>query len=206
MLVTMSDAQEPGSEIPATKARILGTSSELFARQGYTGTGMNQIAARASAALGSIYHFFPGGKDQLCAEAIRSSGQVYLELIDAVLGQSPDIVQGVRGFFSEAGAHLIDTGYADACPIATIALEVASGNEELRQATAAVFEQWIEAASRRLVLAGLTPDEARRLSTFAISALEGAFVLSRARRTVEAIDVAGALVADAISAALRAPR
>jgi AcrR family transcriptional regulator len=188
--------------VVATRARILNTSSELFGRQGYAGTGMNEIVAKAEAALGSIYHFFPGGKDQLCEETIRASGRIYLELIEAVLDEASDIGQGVDDFFSGAAAQVVATDFADACPIATIALEVASTNEDLRRATADVFESWLNAASQRLEQAGIAPLQARRLSLFALSALEGAFVLSRAQRNVDAIDAAGSYVTAVIREAL----
>src|SRR5215472_1844248 len=101
-----------------TRERILDASTELFRRQGYSGTGLNQIVAEAQAALGSIYHFFPGGKQQLGEEAIRRSGALYDQLIDAVFDAAPDVVTGVSDFFLGAARHLEDSGFADACPIA----------------------------------------------------------------------------------------
>ena len=58
----------------STKDRILDTTAEHFRRYGYTGTGMKQIVAEAKAPFGSIYHFFPGGKEQLGREVILRSG------------------------------------------------------------------------------------------------------------------------------------
>src|SRR5205814_1750841 len=81
--------------------------------------------------------------------------------------------------------------YADACPIETVALEVASSNEPLRQATADVFESWIDGATERFVDAGVDAAKARELAIFLIAALEGAFVLSRAMKSTEAIQIAG---------------
>jgi AcrR family transcriptional regulator len=185
-----------------TRDRILSSSTELFGRQGYSGTGMNQIVAEAEAALGSIYHFFPGGKDELCEESIRTSGQIYLTLIEAVLDGTPDIVDGITEFFDGAGAQVAATDFADACPIATIALEVASSNDTLRRATADVFESWISAASDRLERAGIDSSRARELSVFALSALEGAFILSRTHRDIEPIVIAGTYVSNAVREAL----
>lgn len=185
-----------------TRARILEATGELFARQGYAGTGMSQIVSEGGAALGSIYHFFPGGKAQLCAESIRRSGELYLALIEGLLGGADNIVEGVRDFFLGAGEHLVLTDYADACPIATIALEVASTDEELRQATAEVFGSWVTAAARHLERGGVPASEAGTLATFALAALEGAFILCRAHRSTDAIVSAAAYVQRAVQDAV----
>src|SRR6476661_8881836 len=127
-----------------TKDRILETTAELFRRYGYTGTGMKQIVASAGAPFGSLYHFFPGGKAELGAEVIRTSGAAYLQLLGEVAGPAPDVATGIEWFFAGAAETLVETGYADACPIATVALEVASTSEPLRRATADVFDSWID--------------------------------------------------------------
>ena len=50
-----------------TRERILDASTELFRRQGYAGTGLKSVVDKAGAPFGSLYHHFPGGKDQLGA-------------------------------------------------------------------------------------------------------------------------------------------
>jgi AcrR family transcriptional regulator len=187
-----------------TKERIVTSSAELFRRQGYTGTGMKQIVTAAQAPFGSVYHFFPGGKEALGAEAIRWSGGMYGQLVPAVFDPAPDAVTAVRDFFAGAAEHLVETDYADACPIATVALEVSSSSEPLRRACADVFEGWIELAVERFTAAGAAEDLARELAIGMIAALEGAFVLARALRSTEPLDVAGALAAERVRSALEA--
>ena len=185
-----------------TRERILDTTTDLFRRYGYTGTGLKQIVAAADAPFGSIYHHFPGGKAHLGEAVIRRSGRMYLELFQAIADAAPDPVTGIGDFFEGAAAVLRETDYADACPIATVALEVAGTSEPLRQATADVFESWIDEAAGRLTAAGLAPDPARALAIQVIAALEGAFVLSRAMRSTEPVEVAGAAAVAAVRAAL----
>jgi AcrR family transcriptional regulator len=186
----------------STKDRILETTAELFRRYGYTGTGMKQIVAQANAPFGSLYHFFPGGKEELGGEVIRRSGQMYFELFEAIFDQAPDVVAGTSDFFTGAAETLRQTDYADACPIETVALEVASTNEPLRKATADVFESWITGGTERLVEAGIPRVTARELATSMIAMLEGAFVLSRAMRSTEPLEVAGATASAAVREAL----
>jgi AcrR family transcriptional regulator len=185
-----------------TRDRLLETSAELFRKQGYAATGVKQIVTYAEAPFGSLYHFFPGGKEQLGAEAIRVSGAWYELLIPAVFDTAPDLVSGVRNFFAGAAEHLRETDYADACPIATVALEVSSSSETLRQACADVFERWIAAGAARHHGGGLTAEKARELTIALLAALEGAFVLARALRSTEPLDIAGELVAGAVQTAL----
>lgn len=139
---------------------------------------MKQIVAEARAPFGSVYHFFPGGKEQLGAETIRWSGAVYGQLIDAFFGTGDDPAAATVDFFAAAADTLEQTGYADAFPIATLALEVSSTSEPMRQACAEVFEHWIGSASRHLALAGLSRSRAASTAMTLLMLLEGAFVLA----------------------------
>jgi AcrR family transcriptional regulator len=188
----------------STKERIVTAGAELFRRRGYTGTGVKQIAAEADAPFGSLYHFFPGGKEQLGEEVIRIGGGFFLRLYESIADAAPDVVSGTGDFFNGAADTLRNTDYADACPIATVALEVASTNEQLRQATAEVFESWIGAAEKRFAAAGIPAAQSRELAISTLAALEGAFVLSRAMRSTVPVEVAGAQAAAAVRAALPA--
>jgi AcrR family transcriptional regulator len=192
--------------VVGTKERILDTSAELFRRQGYAGTPVKQIVSGAQAPFGSLYHFFPGGKEQLGEEVIRWSGALYIQLFASIAAQAPDVVTAVGEFFAGAAQTLRETDYADACPIATVALEVASTNEQLRRACAEVFDSWIDAATGYLAGAGIPRPRARELALSMLSLLEGAFIFSRALRSTEPIEVAGASASAAVAQALPAAR
>jgi AcrR family transcriptional regulator len=186
-----------------TRERIVDASSELFRRQGYASTGVKQIVERANAPFGSVYHFFPGGKEQIGEEVVRWSGAQYLELIAAIFDAAPNVAAGTNDFFLGAAWTVEASDYADACPIATLALEVASTNDPLRQATADVFESWVADVARRYVAAGIGRRRARALAEMAFCSLEGAFLLSRASRDVTPIKTAGRFVSAAVRDELR---
>jgi AcrR family transcriptional regulator len=187
-----------------TRERIVDAGAELFRRQGYAATGVKQIVTEAKAPFGSLYHFFPGGKEQLGAAAIRKSGALYELLIPAVFDPAPDPVTGVRAFFAGAAEHLRETDYEDACPVATVALEISSTSESLREACADVFESWTRAGAERFEQAGASPATARELAIAMLCALEGAFVLARALRSTEPLEVAGEMSARIVEEALAA--
>ncbi|UUY05414.1 TetR/AcrR family transcriptional regulator [Svornostia abyssi] len=182
-----------------TRDRILFTSAELFRRQGYAGTGLKQVTTQAEAPFGSLYHFWPGGKEQLAEEVLRTGGDFFLALYRAIVDPAPDLLTGVRDFFTGAGETLVATGYLDACPIATVAGEVASTHEPLRSASADVFELWTAALTADLAHAGAPEEQARPLALAVIALLEGAFLLCRTLQSTEPMDAA----ADAAVALVR---
>ncbi|HTX30930.1 MAG TPA: TetR/AcrR family transcriptional regulator [Solirubrobacteraceae bacterium] len=188
-----------------TKDRIIETSAELFRRQGYSATGVKQIVTAAKAPFGSLYHFFPGGKEELGAATVRTSGALYGELVPAIFDPAPDVVTAVRNFFNGAADALEESDYEEGCPIATVALEAVSTSETLREACAEVFESWIALGTERFRRAGLDPTTARELAVGFLAALEGAFVLSQAAGSTEPMRVAGELVAQRVERALTEP-
>ena len=185
-----------------TRDRLIEATAELFRTYGYVGTGVKQIVEAAGAPFGSMYHFFPAGKEELGAETVRWSGALYGELIGIFYTDGTDPVRATRRFFEAAADTVRDSDYIDACPIATVALEVASTSEILRVATAEVFESWLATLQGHFVAAGLTRGQARELSIALFSLLEGAFILARATRDDGPIRSAGRTAADAVRTAL----
>jgi AcrR family transcriptional regulator len=193
------------TEIP-TRDRILYTSAELFRRQGYAGTGLKQVAAQSEAPFGSIYHFFPGGKEQLAEDVLRTGGRFFLALYEAIAAEAPDLPSTVRDFFAGAAVTLSSTDYADACPIATVAGEISSTHDLLRQATAEVFESWLLALEEDAVESAIPSAEARALALSILALLEGAFLLSRSLRSTEPMSATGETAVALVQSALAATR
>jgi AcrR family transcriptional regulator len=172
--------------VPATtRDRLIASAAETFMRRGLAASGLKEIAAASEATIGSLYHFFPGGKDELAAEALRTAGGAYQAIVEAFFHAAPDLVTAVETAFEGAAETLRATGYADACPIATVALEVASSDEHLRLVTAEIFEGWTVALEGHLEAAGVLPHRARQVGTTILAALEGGFLLSRAAQSTE---------------------
>ncbi len=186
-----------------TRDRIVTAASELFRRRGFNGTSVKDVTVVAQVTMGSLYHFFPDGKEQLTAEVLRSTGAVYLELFEAIAADAGDIGRAVRQFFDGAAEVLAVTDYIDICPIGSIAREVASTNEVLRVTCAEVFASWHVALSGHLRDAGLTPAVTRRTAAAVIASLEGGFILSRATRDPQPLHDVGIVMRGVVDAAVR---
>ena len=133
-MTTAIDARE-------TRDRILDATIRLLRRQGYTATGIKQIVAEGDAPLGSVYHYFPGGKEQIGAEALARSGERIRRTI-ATAADAPDLPAAINNYFVVNAERLHDSDYQRGCPIATVALETASDNERIRKVCEDVFHSW----------------------------------------------------------------
>ena len=175
----------------ATRDRIIVATNELFRRHGYNGTSLSQISEASSATIGSIYHFFPGGKEALAVAVVEATGEVYRELFESIVADADDAAAAYIDFFDGAADVLEESDFIDPCPIGTIAREVANTSEPLREAAARAFGSWIDAARTHLAAAGVQPDVASELATLFVSTVEGMFVLSRTLRDTAPLRAAG---------------
>lgn len=188
-----------------TRRRIVVATNELFRRHGYRGTSLQDVTKAAGAPIGSIYHFFPGGKRALAAAVITESAATYEALFEAIADDAGSVPDAITAFFDGAAEALEQGAFVDICPVGTVAREVASTDDGLRGATAEAFSGWVDAATARLVGGGIDPAEAHALAGTIVALLEGTFVLARAARDATVVRSAGtharALVEHALAAA-----
>jgi AcrR family transcriptional regulator len=169
-----------------TRERLLVTGERLFRTQGYSGTGLKQLAQEADAPWSSMYHFFPGGKQQLGAEVVRHAA-------------------AVAAMFKAEAKLLSESKFRNGCPIAAVTLDVASTVEELRESCAEAFDLWIETIARGLGATGLPSTDACTLASYVLSSLEGAILLCRAENSVVPIERTAVFVVQTVRTTLRMP-
>jgi AcrR family transcriptional regulator len=165
-----------------TRARIVTATGELFRRNGYHGTSVKQITTASGTTMGSLYHFFPGGKAELAAEVLITSGATYGALFEAFADDPPDAASAIEAFFEGAAALLEELDFIEICAIGTVAREIASTDDGIRRAAQHVFDHWVHAATQRLTTDGIDPAAAQDLAATVVAALEGGILLARTAR------------------------
>src|SRR3546814_19696133 len=56
--------------IVCERAHVLPALTEVFREHGFEGASLSLIGRRTSLGMGSLYHFFPGGKEEMEAEVL----------------------------------------------------------------------------------------------------------------------------------------
>jgi AcrR family transcriptional regulator len=175
----------------STRESILTAAAELMRHRGYGAVGMKDIAEASGAPIGSLYHHFRGGKVQIVREALINAGQAYALLIPSIVDEYTDLGTAIEGVFTQAAEDMVATGFANMCPVASVAAEVADTVEELRETSASVFQGWVDGGTAYFHRRGLDEPRAREVTLALIGALEGAFVLARTLRSTEPLLAAG---------------
>jgi TetR/AcrR family transcriptional repressor of lmrAB and yxaGH operons len=171
----------------ASRDRLLDSAVDLLQRQGYHGTGLNELLERSEAPRGSLYHYFPGGKEQIGAEAIARAGGQVAAAVAHLLWAKPSVADAVEALAGLLAAGLEASDFERGCPVATTALEVTPRSEPIRAAVQASFESWLAPLRERLEAAGFDRLEAARRADLALATLEGTLVLARARQNADVL-------------------
>jgi len=179
---------------PRHRDAIVRAAAALFRRNGYAATGINEIAEVSGAPKGSLYHYFPGGKDQIAVAAVRFAGGVVVATLETLAQEHDTAAAMIRAYCKLLAGWMAKSGFRDGCPIATTLLEAAPQSKEMAAAGREAFAGWCAVIARALVRDGFGKAEAKRLSTLAVSSLEGALILARVEASARPIeDVAKAL-------------
>jgi len=192
----------------ATRARIIEAAADLVLARGAAGTSLDNIRAQTATSKSQLFHYFPGGKNELVTEiAAVQAGRVlaaqrpYLDTLDTW-----EAWDGWR-------AAVLDHYCAQAhwgCPVGALAAEVAGGDPALAAGLAAHLDEWrgyLEAGLTRMRAAGLLQPgtDPRALSLAMFAALQGGLLLTQTMQSAEPLTAAldGALAA--LQAAAAAP-
>lgn len=162
--------------------RIIETASQLMERQGYYGTGLNQIIEESGSPKGSLYYYFPDGKDQITDEALRRTGEQVLSNIESMLGRHDSAADGVAGLLEVIAMRIEESDFEAGGPLTTVALETAASNERLRRVCDEIYTDWKRAFVDKLEDDGVEAQQADAIADVILSSIEGGVVLSRTRR------------------------
>ncbi|MER0244806.1 TetR/AcrR family transcriptional regulator [Streptomyces sp. HSW2009] len=186
---------------PDTRARIIRAASALMQRQGYDGTGIKQIAQQAQATLGSVYHFFPGGKQELAVAAIHHGDREFAEELSAALDADDDPAAALTALCQDLAAGLAASDWPAGCPITATALGPAGRAPDIQAAAAAAFARWRALVHTKLRTAGIPDPAAHDLAHLTISTIEGAELSAQVSQSTEPLEIAGRYLAQLVRAA-----
>ncbi|MEV6109699.1 TetR/AcrR family transcriptional regulator [Streptomyces sp. NPDC051940] len=173
---------------PEARERIVAGAADMISRRGLSATSIREMAKHAKAPLGSTYHYFPEGKQQLAMEAVRYTGEWVARGLRTELEKGP--AAGLREFLALWRTIVVDTDFRAGCPVLAVAIEEPPTDEipPALAAAAEVFDRWESLLADSLRAHGAEPDQAAQLATLIVSSVEGTVAMCRAKRSAEPLD------------------
>lgn len=149
--------------------------AEIFREQGYEGTSLKIITERTGLGKGSLYHFFPGGKQEMAEAVIDDVDGWFRTHIFAPLRETQDANAAIEAMFASVEAYF-RSGHR-ACLMGVIA---ASGAIDIfAERVQSYFADWRSYLATTLARAGFTDDEAGALAEEVLAGIQGGLILAR---------------------------
>lgn len=161
-----------------TREVILQTATRLFQRQGYNGTGLNQIIEESGAPKGSIYYHYPNGKEEIAIEAISMMRKLVLEGAEEDLTGKNSAAEAFEYYLHNVAAVFDSRSCIDGLSIGLIASETAFTHENLRYSCEIVFKDLQSQHAQILIQYGFGREQAEELGITITAMIEGACILS----------------------------
>jgi TetR/AcrR family transcriptional repressor of lmrAB and yxaGH operons len=185
--------------VRGVRERMVASAVDLLARRGLQATSFSEVLEHSGAPRGSVYHHFPGGKDQMIGSALDAAGTRAIELLDRKAGAP---AEDVATWFLHIWREVLIRGKFEA-GCAVLAVAVAAGSPELLDQTALVFRTWRRRLAELLEQGGLRPADAQRFAAMLVASSEGAVVLARAEQSLESFDLVAEQLVEQVRALSR---
>lgn len=193
----------PKSSAPS-RDRIVAGAADMISRRGLSATSIREMAKHAKAPLGSTYHYFPQGKQQLATEAVRYTGDWVARSLRGELEAGP--AAGLSAFLDLWRRIVVESDFHAGCPVLAVAIEEPPADEvpPALAAAAEVFELWESLLAASLREHGAEAEQAAQVATLVVAAVEGTVAMCRAKRSTQPLDHTAEQLQSLIAAATRA--
>jgi AcrR family transcriptional regulator len=119
-----------GTETEARR-RIVNTALDLFYRQGYLATGINQVIAEAGVSKNTFYYYFPS-KEDVCVAYLKERHIVWIGWLRAAIDKYDQPYERLMAIFEFLDSWLTECGFRG-CAFLNIASEVPDINHRIRK-------------------------------------------------------------------------
>lgn len=168
-----------------TKDIFIDTASSLFANQVYHATGISEILKKSNAPKGSLYYYFPQGKEQLAQEALQKTAEkISTEILD-VLAKASTPLEGLQQHLIYIAQKIEKDLFQPNVSISLIALETFSSNEIIRLECERTFQQIQNIYKNSFLKMDLQEEYADFLAMTMVMLTEGAITLSLTKKNTQ---------------------
>lgn len=151
--------------------------AEIFREHGFAGASLSEITERTGLGKGSLYHYFPDGKEEMAKAVLDDVADWFEANVFVPLRESEDPDAGIEHMF-QAVIRFFHSGRR-ICLVGTFALD--ETRDRFASEVQSYFAAWTRALAAALKRSGLNAKAARETAEDVVAGIQGALVLARSQ-------------------------
>ena len=156
---------------------IIPTLAELFRERGFAGTSLSEITERTGLGKGSLYHFFPNGKEEMGKAVLDDVANWFEYHIFTPLREGEDPYADIEYMF-KATTQFFHSGRR-ICLVGVFALD--DTRDRFSSEVQSYFGEWTKALTVALRRTDFGAAQAREIAEDVVAGIQGALVLARSQ-------------------------
>ncbi len=164
--------------MPITKVNeeeLLDRLTDVFRTYGYDGASLSKISEATGLQRASLYHRFPGGKEDMAKVVLERAGQWLFNRVLAPLSGPGTPAQRIRNMANEL--HSFYAGGQNCCLLDS--LSFGSDDNAIRQHVQQGMSAWVNELAKVAQEGRVSAKKARQKAQDAISQIQGTLVVAR---------------------------
>jgi len=157
--------------------RVIKGLAEVFREHGFQGASLAHITKATGLGKGSLYHAFPGGKDDMAAAVLSDIDAWFEANVFTPLDDPSARASKAIDHMLDACAEYFQCG-GRVCLVGVFALS--DTRDTFADAVNGYFRRWADALSGALRRSGLSRAQARSASEDVLAGIQGGLVIARA--------------------------
>lgn len=171
-----------------SKERMLAAATRLFQTKGYNATGLREILEESNSPKGSLYYYFPEGKEELAVEALKEARQTICTKIRTTMKKATDAAAGITAAIDDMKGSIGKEGRLQELSLSLIALETYLSSDKLSSACKEAFEELEDIYYDKILEDGYETEAAKELSLTVQAMIEGAITMSIAKKNTHSLE------------------
>jgi TetR/AcrR family transcriptional regulator, lmrAB and yxaGH operons repressor len=160
----------------AERSDALPALADVFREYGYDGASLSVISERTGLGKGSLYNFFPNGKEEMAAAVLDEISAWFENHVFSPLQDTDDARQGIARMFDGVEAYFM-TGQRT-CLVGGLA--IGNVRDRFADRIQSYFSRWMDALTSALQRSGMRKKEARQTAEDVVAGIQGGIILARA--------------------------
>lgn len=155
---------------------LIAAIAEVFRAHGYAGASLALITEATGLGKGSLYNFFPGGKDEMAAAVLAHIDHWFEGEVFSPLRETKNPQEGISRMLAATDAYFHSGRRV--CLVGAFALDDA--RDRFAAEIRSYFGRWIADLADALRRTGRQEAQAERLAEESVAGIQGALTLARA--------------------------